>query len=335
MLGLVLGLVLVLGTNLSGMTSVAALIEDAERRLRPHVRETMLVPSLALGEATGAEVWLKCENLQVTGSFKVRGATNCLLSLPDERRHRGVIAASSGNHGIAVAHAGRALGIPVTVYVPEGASPVKIAAMHRLGATVVAFGTDGLDTEIEARRHAEAGGRAYVSPYNDLAVVAGQGTIGVELLRQAPELDVVVVAVGGGGLIGGIAAILKQRRPGIHVVGAQPANSRVMADSVRAGRVLDLPSLPTLSDGTAGGVEQDTLTFAMCRDLVDEWIIVDEAAIGRAMRHAIEVEHLLIEGAAGVALAALEVHRATIRGARVVVVLCGANVSAETLRRVV
>lgn len=316
------------------MTSLADLIDAAERRIRPHVRETLLVHSLALSEGIGADVWLKCENLQVTGSFKVRGATNCLLLLPEEARRRGVVAASSGNHGIAVAHAGRALGIPVTVYVPEGASPVKTAAMRRLGATVVSFGTDGLDTEVEARRRADAGGLAYVSPYNDQAVVAGQGTIGVELLRQVPDVDAIVVAVGGGGLIGGIATILKRHRPGIRVVGAQPTNSRVMAESVRAGHVLDLPSLPTLSDGTAGGVERDSLTFALCRDLVDDWVTVDEDAIGRAMRHAIEVEHLLVEGAAGVAVAALEAHQAAVRGKRVVVVLCGANVSAEKLKQV-
>jgi threonine dehydratase len=306
-------------------------IAEAAVRIRPHVRETPVVQSSALGEAAGAEVWLKCENLQVTGSFKVRGATNRLLTLPEATRRRGVVAASSGNHGIAVSHAGQALGIPVAVYVPEFVSPAKMAAMRRLGAAVTVFGTDGLDTEVEARRAAESEGRCYVSPYNDLAVVAGQGTIGVELRRQLDGISAVVVAVGGGGLIGGIAADLKRHDRNVRVIGAQPVNSRVMIESVRAGRVVDIPSLPTLSDGTAGGLESDSVTFPLCRDLVDEWVEVPEAGIARAMRHSIELEHLLIEGSAAVALAAVAEKHATVKG-RVVVILCGANISADRLR---
>ena len=312
---------------------LVAEIVAAETRIRRHVRETPLVPSPALSEATGADVWLKCENLQATGSFKVRGATNRLLTLPDAVRNRGVVAASSGNHGIAVAHAGRALGVPVAVYVPEQVSPVKMDAMRRLGATVIRFGTDGLDTELEARRVAMSDGRCYVSPYNDLAVVAGQGTVAVELRRQVDRIDLVVVAVGGGGLISGIAAYLKHHDPAVRIVGAQPANSCVMLQSIRAGHVVDSPSRPTLSDGTAGGIEAETVTFPLCVELVDEWVDVPEDAIARAMRHAIEVEHLLIEGAAAVAVAAAqEAH--PVPGDRVVVVLCGANVSAERLRGV-
>jgi threonine dehydratase len=314
-------------------TSLVDRIAEAEARIRPHVRETPVVHSLALSEVADAEVWLKCENLQVTGSFKARGATNCLTSLPAASRNRGVVAASSGNHGIAVAHAGRALGVPVTVYVPDFASTAKVAAMRRLGASVVTFGTDGLDTELEARRIAEVENRCYVSPYNDPDVVAGQGTIGVELRRQLGGINAVIVAVGGGGLIAGVAADLKHHEPGVRVIGAQPANSRVMSESVKAGHVVDIPSLPTLSDGTAGGVEPDSVTFPLCRDLVDEWVDVSEDEIARGMRHSVEVEHMLIEGAAAVALAVALERRAPLRG-RVVVVLCGANVSAERLKTV-
>ena len=316
------------------MARLAASAAGAEGRVRPYVRETPVAPSPALSEATGADVWLKCENFQVTGSFKIRGATNALLSLAEPARARGVVAASSGNHGIAVAHAGRALGIPVTVYVPEGASSVKVTAMRRLGADVLTFGTDGLDTEQEARRRAAASGRRYISPYNDEAVIAGQGTVAVELRRQLDQLDAVIVAVGGGGLIGGIAADLDVHRPHTRIIGAQPENSRVMAESVRAGRVLDLPSQPTLSDGTAGGVEADSITFGLCRDLVDEWVTVGERAIATAMRQGIEDEHMLLEGSAGVAMAALSARADALRGQRVAVVLCGANVSAERLREV-
>lgn len=309
------------------------MIAAAEPLLRPHVRETLLVQSPALSERANADVWLKCENLQVTGSFKVRGATNRLLNLRVDARARGVVAASSGNHGVAVAHAGRALGVPVMVYVPGFASPVKVAAMERLGATVVTFGTDGLDTEIEARKVAALRNLEYISPYNDLVVMAGQGTIAVELRRQLPDMDAVIIAVGGGGLIGAVAADLKHHRPGVRVIGAQPANSRVMAESVRAGQMLDLPSQPTLSDGTAGGVELDSVTFPFCRDLVDEWIDVPEADIARSMRQTIEEEHMLVEGAAAVAAAVVAERRTTLTG-RVVVVLCGANVSADRIRSI-
>lgn len=303
----------------------------AEERIRGYVRETPLIDSVALSDATGAPVWLKLENLQRTGSFKLRGAMNKLLTLPAAERARGVVAASSGNHGAAVAHAGKALGIPVSVYVPEGASAVKVDAMRRAGAEVVAFGTDGLDTEVRARAVAAESGRAYVSPYNDFDVVAGQGTIGVELRRQAGPLDAVVVAVGGGGLIGGIGADLKAHWPGVRIIGAQPVNSAVMAASVRAGRVLEMASLPTLSDGTAGGVESDSMTFELCRLLVDEWVEVGEEEIAREMRYCLEVEHLLIEGAAAVAVAALRFHGASFRGQDVAVVICGGNVSGEKL----
>ena len=306
-------------------------IGEAERRIRPHIRETPVVQSLALSEATGADVWLKCENLQVTGSFKARGATHRLMSLAGDMRVRGVIAASSGNHGVGVAYAGSVLGIPVTVYVPEFVSSAKAAAMRRLGATVVVSGIDGLDTEGEARRVADAHGQVYVSPYNDLSVVAGQGTVGVELRRQLRDIGTVIVAVGGGGLIGGIAAVLKHHAPNVRMIGAQPANSKVMIESIRAGRVVDLPSRPTLSDGTAGGIEGDTVTFPLCRTLVDDWIEVAEDDIARAMRHAIEVEHQLVEGSAGVALAALS-KCGPLPAGRVVVVLCGANISAARLR---
>lgn len=311
-----------------------AQIAAAEQRIRPHILLTPLVQSLVLGEATHGEVWLKCENQQLTGSFKLRGATNCLLTLPAAIRARGVVAASSGNHGIAVAHAGRALGVPVTVFVPAGASPVKIGAMRRLGADVRVAGTDGLDTELEARRVADADGLPYVSPYNDAAVMAGQGTVAVELRRQRPTLDVVIVAVGGGGLIGGMALDLKRHRPSVRIIGAVPANSPVMAASVRAGHVVEMPVQPTLSDGTAGGIEADSITFAPCHDLVDEWVEIPEEDIATAMRHCIEVEHMLAEGSAGVAVAACRALGDTLRGAATCVVLCGANVSAEKLKSV-
>lgn len=315
---------------------VAALrreIATAEARLRGHVRETPVERSRAL-EVGGGTVYLKLENIQHTGSFKLRGAFNRLLLLNESERARGVVAASSGNHGAAVAWAADALGLTAEVFVPKHASAVKVAAIRRLGATVTLFGVDGLDTELEARRVAEARGCAYISPYNDLAVVAGQGTIGAELCRQLPHIDTVHVAVGGGGLIAGVAAAVSERWPGVRVVGSSPEASAVMAQSVAAGAILELPSRPTLSDGTAGGVEPGSVTFPYCASLVTDWITVSEDEIAHEMRHCLETEHVLVEGAAAVAVAA---HRriATQTTGTTVIILCGGNVGVETLRRVV
>ncbi|HWQ13635.1 MAG TPA: threonine/serine dehydratase [Roseiflexaceae bacterium] len=305
----------------------------AEARIRPYVRETPLVESMALSEL-GGRALVKLENLQSTGSFKVRGALNALLVLPEEVRARGVVAASSGNHGTAVAYGARALGVPALVFVPEDASPVKVAAMRRLGAEVRTHGSDTLESELAARTYAAERGLAYLSPYNDPLVVAGQGTVGEEIARQAGRLDALVVAVGGGGLIGGTAAFLRARWPGLRVIGAQPERSAVMAASVRAGAILDLPSEPTLSDGTAGGVEPGAVTFELCRALIDEFVLVSEEEIAAAMRLFIEAEHMLIEGAAGVAVAAYRRLASQLRGQTAGVVICGANVSLTTLKSI-
>ena len=307
---------------------------EAADRIRPYVRATPLDHSLYFSQLTGADVYLKLENLQYTGSFKLRGAMNKLLTLAPEQCLRGVVAASSGNHGAAVAYGCRALGISGAVFVPEHASPTKLEAMRRYGIEVRQHGDDSLLSELEARRHADEHDLAYLSPYNDLDVVAGQGTIGVEIVEQLPGVEVVFVSVGGGGLIGGIASVLKAYNPAIHVVGCLPENSPVMAVSVERGAIVDMPSLPTLSDGTAGGIEEGAVTFALCQALVDEYVLVSEAEIATAMREIMEGQHLLVEGAAGVAVAALRKTQERWQGKQVAVVLCGGNISLATLRSV-
>lgn len=301
-------------------------IAIAAERIRPFARETPLLQSPGLAELVGTRVFLKCENLQVTGSFKARGALNKLLSLSAEERARGVVTASSGNHGAATAYAGRQAGVVPTVYLPENAAPTKIAKIKALGAKVVFFGNDSGLSELEARRVSEATGQVYMSPYNDLDIVAGQGTIGLELMEQCPSLGAVIISVGGGGLIGGVASYLDRMMPGTLVLGSSPKNSCVMAESVRQGRVLDLPSLPTLSDGTAGGVEPGTVTFEMCRTLIDEWDLPDEAEIAEGMRLAFEMERLVVEGSAGVAIATALRKKELLRGRDVAIVMCGGNV---------
>ncbi len=309
----------------------------AEGRIRPHVRETPLEDSPWLSIAGDARVLLKLENLQHTGSFKVRGAINELLSLPAEERERGAVAASTGNHGAAVAYGLERLGSSGIVFVPESASPSKVRAIEARGVEIRRVAGDPVMAEEKARAHAAERDLPYISPYNSPRIVAGQGTVGVELTHQlagAREIDAVFVALGGGGLISGIAAVLKASNPEIEIVGCSPANSAMMIESIRAGRIVDLPSLPTLSDGTAGGVEAGAITFPLCRELVDAYVTVGEDEIGDALRRFVDTHHLLIEGAAAVAVAAYLKTSKRYLGRRVVIVICGGNIGVDTLKTI-
>jgi threonine dehydratase len=312
--------------------TLAHAVAAAAWRLGEAVVRTPVVPCPWLSAATGAEVRLKLENVQRTGSFKLRGALHALLQLPAARRERGVVAASSGNHGLGVATAAAALRVPATVFVPHAADPAKVAAIAALGAVVERFGADCVDTERQARAVAATTGRHYVSPYNDADVVAGQGTVAVELLAQWPEVEVVYVALGGGGLIGGMAAFAKARQPGIEFVACSPAASPAMAECVRRGRIVEVPCGPTWSDSTAGGVEPDAITLPLCQQLVDRFVEVDEPAIEAALLAMLGEQHLLVEGAAAVAVAACQ-RDPRLAGRRAAVVVCGANLPLAALRR--
>lgn len=314
-------------------TDVRALALAAEARIRPHIVETPLRRSDALSDAFGADVYLKLENLQLTGSFKVRGAFNKLLSLGVGARERGVVAASTGNHGVAMAYALKRLGIDGIVFVPEGAAETKVANIRHYGAQVRHHGKEGGATERHARAYAAERDMVYVSPYNDWDVVAGQATVGVEIARQSPGVDILIASVGGGGLIGGVAGFLKSELSGVRTIGASPRNSKTMMESIAAGKILETKHAPTLSDATAGGIDHDAITFDLCRHVVDKFVDVDEPAIRVAMRGMIEREHILVEGAGGVAVAALEAAN-DIEGKRVVVIICGANIDRVKLKEV-
>ncbi len=309
-------------------------VNEAMDRISPYIRKTMLEPSAYYSQRTGADVYFKCENLQHTGSFKARGALNKILSLSPDERARGIVTASTGNHGAACAFAMQQVGANGIVFVPETALETKLAAIRRLGAEIRTFGRDSVETERHARGFADASGMTYVPPYNDPYVVGGQGTIAKELLEQLPDLDALFVAVGGGGLIGGIASYLKAEKPAVQVFGSSPENSQVMAKSVEAGELLDLPSLPTLSDGTAGGVEAGSITFPLCRDNVDRYISVSEDEIAASLRDFMGAQHMLIEGSAAVPIAAFLKVAEQLSGQRVAIVLCGANISLETLKEI-
>ena len=307
----------------------------AAERIGGHIRKTPMEYSSYFSELTGANVWLKLENLQITGSFKLRGAFNKLLSLSSQQTANGCVAASSGNHGAAVAYAMSKLGIKGVVFVPETASSAKVDAIRRAGAEVQFFGTDGLDTEQHARQYAADNKMTYLSPYNDADVVAGQASCGVEIADQIDNVDALFVAVGGGGLIGGVAGYLKSVYPHMQVVGCQPAASAVMAASAKAGQLLDLPSEPTLSDGTAGGIEAGAITFDLCQSVVDDYVLVSEVEIAESMREFIDAHHMLLEGAAAVPLAALRQTGNRFQGRDIVAVICGANINRDTLRSII
>jgi len=307
----------------------------AANRIQPLIRETPLDYSPAFSSRTGANVYFKLENLQHTGSFKLRGAFNKLLSLTPGQRQAGCVAASSGNHGAAIAYAMRKLGVVGIIFVPEHTSSAKVDAIRQSGAEVRFHGTDGLDTELFARDFAAEKGMVYLSPYNDEQVIAGQGSCGVEIARQIDSVDAVFIAVGGGGLISGVAAFLKSVNPAVEIVACQPEASAVMTASVRAGKLLELPSKPTLSDGTAGGIEPGAITFELCRDLTDRYVVVSEEQIAEAMRLFIDSQHMLLEGAAGVAVAAFLRVAEDYVGRNVVVIICGGNISRDTLKKVI
>jgi len=301
-------------------------ILDAYERIRPVVRETPVEYSAALG------AWLKLEHAQKTGSFKFRGASNKIAMLTAEQAAAGVVTASNGNHGLGVAAAAEARGIAAEVFVSSHVSPAKARRIEAHGARIHCAGDDPLTAELAARRAAAESGRVFISPYNDRDVMAGQGTIAVELLRQLPEVEAVYVAVGGGGLIGGIGAFLKEAKPSVEIVGCWPENSPVMWECMKAGAVVEVPERPTLSESTAGGLEPGSVTLEICKSVVDRAVFVSENQIAENMRKTLEVEHWLVEGAAAVAVAAQQKEKGKYKNPAVV--LCGRNLSPEAYEKV-
>lgn len=305
---------------------------QAEQRIRSYIRETPLDFSVPFSKSTQANVYLKCENLQYTGAFKVRGAFNRLLSLSTSQE---IVTASSGNHGAAVAYGLNRLKKSGKIFVPENASTAKVENILNYHSALEFYGTDCMQTEMHAIEYAKKNHAIYISPYNDLHVIAGQGTIGIELLRQLNHIDVILIPIGGGGLIAGIAGFIKSISPQTQIIGCLPQNSPVMYESIKAGKIIEMESLPTLSDATAGGIEPGAMTFDLCKQFVDEYTIVSEQEIKDAIIAAISKHRLLIEGASAVALASLFQIAKRFQDKNIVVVLSGGNISFDTLRKVI
>lgn len=307
----------------------------AQERIGAYIRRTPLESSPDLSRANDGAAYLKLENIQHTGSFKVRGALSRLTALDADQRKAGIVTASSGNHGLATAFGMRRLDVDGSIYLPEGASRLKVDMLEAMGARIRFHGTDCDATEDFARRQAAAGGQVYISPYNDPWVIGGQATIGLELADQLPDVDCVMASVGGGGLIAGIAGVLKSCRRNIRIVGCLPERSPAMAHAVRAGRIVTPPMEDTLSDGTAGGIEPGAITFDMCRELVDDWVLVSEDEIRSAMVRIFDNHRLVIEGAAGVTVAGYLKIAARLTGQRVVMILCGGNIDTDLFRSII
>ncbi|HEY2403307.1 MAG TPA: threonine/serine dehydratase [Steroidobacteraceae bacterium] len=317
------------------MSELFSRIQEASASVYPQVAVTSLERSALLSSELGCEVLLKYEHMQPTGSFKIRGATNKVRLLDSRQRRTGVLTASTGNHGMAVARAGALAGVPVKVFVSNVTAQTKLAGIRAFGAELVIVDGPPLEAELTARREAEADGTTYISPYNDLDVVAGQGTLGVELFEQEPALDAVFISVGCGGLIGGVGSALKALNPRVQVVGVWPEASPCLLRALEAGRIIPVEEHETLSDGTAGAVEADSVTFPICQQVIDERVSVSESEIAAAMARLAETEHLMVEGAAGVALAGLAKRASAYRGRKVAVVLCGRNIAPRTFAAVV
>ena len=306
--------------------------QTAYDNIKKYIIKTPLIHSNSLSSISDSNVFLKLENFQHTGSFKLRGAMNKILNLPD--KSISVVAASSGNHGAAVAYSLRNLKMKGLVYVPENAAPSKVKLMKKYGVEVRYSGNDSLIAESSAISYAEENNLSFVSPYNDIDVISGQGTIGVEMINQMKDLDVVFITVGGGGLISGVGGYLKSINPNIKIIGCSPENSPVMKISLNRGKIIEFDSLPTLSEGSAGGIEKDSITYNFCEEFIDNFYLVSEKEIIENIKFFIANEKLLIEGAAAVSVAAFLKNKKLFKGMNVGIVICGGNIGNDTLKSI-
>jgi threonine dehydratase len=310
-------------------------IEAAARRIKGAVYESPCVRSIPLSELTGMAIYCKLDNLQRTGSFKERGARNALVQLSDEQKKKGVIAASAGNHAQALAYQGRLLGIPASVVMPKFAPLIKINNCQKLGATVVLEGKDFAAAKARACEIAAQQGLAYIDGYDDPAIIAGQGTAGLEIVAQVPDLDAVIVPVGGGGLLAGVSLAVKTLRPQVNVIAVEADHVASFSAALEAGKPVRIETRPTLADGLAIA-QVGSNAFEIARQHTDKIVLVTEEQIALSILRIVELEKGVVEGAAATTLAAcLSGQLPELAGKRVVLLLCGGNIDPNVLSRVI
>lgn len=312
------------------------LTRKAYSRIHTNTLKTPLLFSRELSQLVNGKVYLKLESEQHTGSFKARGSLNKILSLNEEDRFNGVVTASTGNHGLGFARACEISKVRGIVFLPKKASQSKIDALSYYDVELKFHEGSSLATELFAKRYAQEHGKAWISPYNDPEIIAGQGTIGIELIDQLEGIDIICATVGGGGLISGIASYMKAINPAISIIGCQPENSPEMSLSVDQGVITNLAEfIPTLSDGSAGGIEEGSITFPICQDLVDGFVLVKEKEIEEAIHFVAHKHHRIIEGAAGVSVAALIQNKERFKDKNSVIIICGGNIDIDVFKGII
>ena len=305
--------------------------ENSLNSIRKYINKTPLSYSERLSNECGSKIFLKLENLQKTGSFKVRGALNKIVNMESDRP---VVTASSGNHGAAVSYALSQIKKSGKIYVPINVKKLKANNIRSYGSTVIKFGDDCLDAENEAIRVSSENNYIFISPYNDIDIISGQGTIGVEILEENDKIDTVFVTVGGGGLVSGIAHYLKSKKPDIKVIGCSPENSSVMINSIKHRKIINSKSKDTLSDGSAGGVEEGSITFDLCKNLIDDFCLVTEDEIAKQIRDSFNYDKIVIEGSAAVAIASLIKMKQKFKNKNIAIIICGGNIESETIKSI-
>jgi threonine dehydratase len=310
-------------------------IMRAQERISGRVRHTPLILSDSLSARCDFSIYLKLESRQPTGSFKLRGATNAVLSLSDEAKKRGLVTASTGNHGRALAHAAKAEGVRAVVCMSALVPANKVDAVKALAAEVRIVGRSQDDAQEEVERLVREEGLTAIPPFDHADVIAGQGTIGLEIAESRPETELVLVPLSGGGLAAGVAAAIKARLPQARVIGVSMARGAAMHESLLAGKPVPVEELETLADSLGGGIGlENRYTFAMCRDLLDDVVLLSEEEIAEGIRHAFVAEGETVEGAGAVGIAALLAKKVNVRGLTVVLV-SGRNIDEALHRRIV
>lgn len=311
-----------------------SLIQEAATRLEGKVRHTELIPSHHFSERLGFPVYFKCENLQRTGSFKIRGALNFILSQPRSAMEQGVITASAGNHGQGVAFAASLVGVPATVYMPENTPLQKIHAVKHYGAQIVLTGKNFNEAYQAAQVRQRKSKSLFIHPFENPLVIAGQGTIGLEILDVIPDLSAVVIPVGGGGLIAGIASAIKKTNPNTRIIGVEAAAAPAVHFSLKKGQIMETPVGSSLADGIAVKKPGEN-TFGIIRELVDEVVLVEEEEIAEAIVLLLERSKLLVEGAGAASLAALLEGKTVMPDGKTICLLSGGNIDVKTISLVV